>query len=74
MDQSRCSANVDSDSCKIFAYEFAFSGVYAAAHVQPECAHRLTDSASAPDRARWAIKGSEKAVARRADLPTAVKL
>jgi hypothetical protein len=65
---------VDGDSCEIFAHEFAFPCVYAATNVQTEWTHRLADRASAPDRSRRAIKGSEKAVACCADLPPAVKL
>jgi hypothetical protein len=53
---------VHGDSCKVFAHEFAFPGVYATTHVQTECTHCLADRASASDADVLCTKSSQRKI------------
>src|SRR5215471_5069134 len=65
-------ADVHRDPGNVVAYELAFPGVQATAHVKTERAHRIADRTGATNRTRRPIEGGEEAVTRGVDLTHAV--
>jgi hypothetical protein len=65
---------VHCDSGKVLADELSFAGVQAAAYLETDRAHRITNRAGTADRSRRPVEGGKKAVARGVDLTSSVLL